>query len=122
MTLSRLVTANVPFDFSVNNKTLSAGKYTIVKPAMNGVIIVRGEDRKSVVSLTATTTQSTPTTQLVFHRYGSQYFLAKIEIEGGNGMELPKTKAEREAAQKSSERHLAKNGGAPEIVTVPASL
>ena len=49
-----LAKANVPFDFSVNNKTLSAGKYTIVKPATNGVIIVRSEDRKNMVaSLTA---------------------------------------------------------------------
>src|SRR5258706_5805156 len=74
-----LAKANVPFDFSVNNRTLAAGKYTIEKPATNGVVIVRNGDRKTAVaSLAATTTQGTPTTQLVFHRYGSQDFLGKI--------------------------------------------
>ena len=120
---TNLANAQVPFDFNVNSKTLPAGKYTIAKPATNGVIIVRsGEKKSAAASLAATTTQATPATRLVFHRYGSQYFLAKIEVEGSNGLELPKTKAERNTAKQANERHLAKNNGEPEIVTVPASL
>jgi hypothetical protein len=66
--------------------------------------------------------KATPTTQLFSTATAVQYFLAKIEIEGSNGLELPKTKAERQAAKQANERHLAKNVREPEIVTVPASL
>jgi hypothetical protein len=34
---------------------------------------------------------------LVFHKYGSNYFLSEVKIEGTrNGYQLPETKAERE--------------------------
>ena len=39
------------------------------------------------------------TTKLVFHRYGSQYFLAQIWTAGNDrGQELPKSGREREVA------------------------
>ena len=120
------VTAKIPFEFSVNNRTLPAGNYTLGKMMSNSLVVVRSQDRKVAIASLATVTtnnKETAATQLIFHRYGNQYFLARIEMEGReNGLDLPKTKAEREAAQKASERHLAKNGGAPEIVTVSASL
>jgi hypothetical protein len=118
------ITAKIPFEFSVNGKTLPAGTYTAGKMLSGGVVIVRSEDRKVVVTSIANVAASNKetATQLTFHRYGNQYFLAKIEIEGANGLELPKTKAERQAAKQADDRHLAKSGGAPEIVTVPASL
>ena len=47
---TKLAKADVPFDFTVNGKTLTAGNYSIVKSAVNGVIIVRGEDRKGVAA------------------------------------------------------------------------
>ena len=34
--------------------------------------------------------------RLVFHRYGSKYFLAEIWAGGGQGMVLPKTRQEQE--------------------------
>ena len=119
------ITAKIPFEFIVSGKTLPAGTYTAGKMMSGGVIIVRSEDRKVAVASVANLAagkKETTSTQLTFHRYGTQYFLAKVEIEGANGLELPTTKAERQAAKQANDRHLAKNGGAPEIVTVPASL
>jgi len=118
------VTAKIPFEFNMNGKTLPAGTYIAGKMTPGGVVIVRSVDRKvAVASIASVTTGNKETpTRLTFHRYGNQYFLAKIEIEGVNGLELPTTKAEQQAAKQANERHLAKNGGAPEIVTVPASL
>ena len=36
---------------------------------------------------------------LVFHRYGNQYFLREIRWEGTARLDLPETKAERDAAE-----------------------
>jgi len=119
------VKADIPFEFSVNNKALPAGTYTVGKMTSGGVVLVRSEDRKTAaasIASTVTSHKETTDTRLTFHRYGNQYFLAKVEIAGWNGLELPKTKAERQAAKQANERNLAKNGGQPEIVTVPASM
>jgi len=35
---------------------------------------------------------------LVFHRYGDQYFLREVRWEGSARLDLPETKAERQAA------------------------
>ena len=58
--------------------------------------------------------------RLIFHRYGNQYFLAKVISDTG-GRELPKTKAEREAA-KATRDQLAMKDAAPEIITVNAQV
>ncbi len=120
------VNAKIPFEFSVSNRTLPAGNYTLGKMMSSQTMVVRSQDRKIAISSVATVTtdkKEAAATTLIFHRYGNQYFLARIEMEGReNGLELPKTKAEREAAKRANERHLATNGSAPEIVTVPASL
>ena len=120
------VDAKIPFEFSVSNQTLPAGNYTLGKMMSTSSVLVRNKDQKvalASIAIVTTGNKEAAATQLIFHRYGNQYFLARIEMEGReNGLTLPKTKAERVAAQKASERHLANSGGAPEIVTVPASL
>ncbi|MBS1786925.1 MAG: hypothetical protein JST85_04350 [Acidobacteria bacterium] len=117
------LTANVPFDFQVNGKTMVAGKYTIAEPsAPRGTVIIRSIDWKSpAVSIfqKVDDKQAATTTQLVFHRYGDKYFLAKMQIEGQTeAMQLPTSKAERELVKELSGRHLANNKVEPEIVTV----
>jgi hypothetical protein len=57
---------------------------------------------------------------LVFRRYGDQYFLAKV-ITYTSGVELPKTKAEREAA-KAKRDFITMKDAEPEIVTVNAQI
>lgn len=118
--------AQVPFEFSISNKAMPAGKYEIVKGSVNGTVVVRAADHKTVAGSLGTpigNKREAAATQLLFHRYGNQYFLARIEIEGwGNAIELPKTKSERQAAKLTQERHLAKNNAEPEIISVPASF
>jgi hypothetical protein len=45
---------------------------------------------------------------LVFHRYGDQYFLREIRWEDTARLDLPETKAERNAAEGRSDRAAAK--------------
>jgi hypothetical protein len=44
----------------------------------------------------------------VFHRYGDQYFLREIRWEDTARLDLPETKAERNAAEGRSDRAAAK--------------
>lgn len=117
------LTANVPFDFQVNGKTMAAGKYTIAEPAApRGTLIIRTIAWKSpAVSIfqKVDDKQAATATQLVFHRYGDKYFLAKMQIQGQKeAMQLPTSKSERDLVQELSGRHLANNKVQPEIVTV----
>ena len=117
------LTANVPFEFQVNGKTMAAGKYTIAEPtAPRGTVIIRSIEWKSpVVSIfqNVDDKQAATTTQLVFHRYGEKYFLAKMQIKGrSEAMQLPTSAAERDLVKESSGRDLANKKVEPEIVTV----
>jgi hypothetical protein len=113
--------ANVPFEFSVNGKTLPAGDYTIQPGTTNNTLIIRNRHANQVVTVFAQTTETrgNSTPKLVFRRYGNQYFLAKA-FSYESGSEFTKSKAERQAA-KSSDR-LAQHNADPEIVTIVAQV
>jgi hypothetical protein len=73
--------ATIPFDFTVGERLFPAGTY-VIKPLTPGVIAVLGWKGKTLVSAM---TMVTPTDEvrknpgeLVFHKYGDQYFLGEI--------------------------------------------
>jgi hypothetical protein len=117
-----MIKADVPFDFTVGSKKLPAGQYTVDTSNSNGSLVIRNkETRKAVASISQrfeVGADSKP--QLVFHRYGNQYFLTKV-VGYASGNELPKSKAEREAA-KAGHDQIAKNNGGPEIITIIAQV
>jgi hypothetical protein len=119
--LSRKLEANVPFDFMVNGKTLPAGQYTVEQGNAQNVLVIRSWETKQAIGVIAQRLEVSAGTkpQLTFHRYGDQYFLAQV-IDGARGSELPKSKAEREAA-KAGRDNLAMNAE-PEIVKVSAQI
>ncbi len=115
--------ANVPFDFQVNGKTMTAGEYIIAEPVSpRGTIMIRGGQQFSAaVAIFKTIEAKKPAnaTQLVFRRYGNEYFLAQMQVNHqSTAMELPTTKAERNLVKELGGRHLANNNVQPEIVTV----
>lgn len=120
--LHKKVTANVPFDFMVNGKTLPAGQYTIEPSAANGntLLIRNREAQQGVIVIAQVCEVGDAKSQLVFRRYGNQYFLAKV-IGQTSANELMKSKAEREAARANRD-HLAQHDAAPEIITVSAQI
>jgi hypothetical protein len=118
--------ANIPFDFSAANRTLPAGEYTVSNTnAASGTIVVRNNDGNKAVALIASPRypkNEANQPMLVFHRYGDQYFLAKVINAGGwPGREIPMSKTEKRLS-KGSDRNLANNKVEPEIVTVVAEL
>jgi hypothetical protein len=101
--LQYTLTVNIPFDFTVTDKKLPAGKYTIGRAQQaNGdlvVLISRADGSDSVARLTIPVVTRDPADEgmLVFHQYEDQYFLFEIWPAGGHtGRALPKSRAERD--------------------------
>lgn len=101
----------IPFSFTVGEKQLPAGEYRVerVKKDSDLVwLIQRRDSHGTAMALTSTVGGAKHgAAELVFHRYGREYFLAQIWPAGGNvGRELPTERREREVAQQRAERRL----------------
>jgi len=98
------VTANVPFDFIVNGKTMPAGQYYIstVDAADASALLIRSPQPKSnlmVLSQSVQSLKASADTKLVFHQYGTRYFLSEIWVHGEqSGRQLQKASRENEMA------------------------
>jgi hypothetical protein len=118
------VTADIPFEFSVANRTMPAGEYTVKAGPNIGSILVRSDKGKGAVTVFAQPTNPNKEAQkptLVFRRYGNQYFLARvIHTDGSYGREIAMSKTEKRLIKSSD--GLAQNQVEPEIVTVIATL
>ena len=126
-TLQYRVKANIPFDFTVGDKALSAGKYSIGRTQRPDDLVLSIADvrgRTKALRLTSATLTSHPREKaaLVFHRYGNQYFLFQVWPAHGNvGRQFPESTSER------VQRQLVKNSGLAsntecETVTIDAVL
>ncbi len=98
------VVANVPFSFTVQNKTLPAGRYRIerVWSANNDVLMIRSEDNGHARAIFTSEPDGTLSpqkqTELVFDKIGNHYFLREIWTAGDSaGRAVPEVKAEKEA-------------------------
>ena len=98
-----IATANVPFAFTAGTKQFPAGECIIKYSASQSVVLLQSTEGH-VASLQMTipmdngNRQGNP--QLVFHRYGSEVFLAEVWGEGGYRHRLYETSAEREIARR----------------------
>lgn len=99
------VRSNVPFNFTVGNKTLPAGTYDIraISSSGDNTLLLQARDGNSsmmVFSNAAENVKPADKTKLVFNRYRDQYFLTEIWVEGATrGRQLPKTSREKELAK-----------------------
>jgi hypothetical protein len=112
--LAYKVRANVPFDFTVADKQLPAGRYSIGRVEQgfdSNILSITGLDNSSNIVRSSLPIQGRETTnvgRLVFHRYGNRYFLAELWLSGSStGRKLFKSRSEREV-----ERNLAANTAA----------
>ena len=92
------VKANVPFSFMAGKTSLPAGDYRVSALSDMGVLGVQGDSGSVMVGSYAVQGNApSRATKLIFHRYGDQYFLSQIWIEGeSRGRELPRTSLEKE--------------------------
>jgi hypothetical protein len=120
--LSGTLKANIPFDFMAGGKKFPAGEYVVRTGIIQSTLEVRNlKTNQAVIAISrGLEVRAGSKPQLVFHRYGDQYFLAKA-TDYSSGIEAPTSKAEREAA-KAKRDLLAMKDAEPEIVMVNAQI
>jgi hypothetical protein len=82
-----LLTATIPFAFTVENSSLPAGVYTVSALPPYNMIKVQSSDRRKIAMIPAIPSPTSATSEqsrLVFHRIGNQYFLAQVWEQGSN--------------------------------------
>ncbi len=117
----RQFTVTIPFDFYVSGKTLPAGQYIVdrsTQASAEGLALRATNVHAGSFALTKGIQREEiqQQSQLVFRRYGDQYFLAEVWISGrSTGRELTRSRKER-----SLMREIAKHGANHERVAVIA--
>jgi hypothetical protein len=94
------LTASVPFEFSVNNQRLAAGKYQIKLVSHRFLVLRDASTGKSQFLMVSPALVDVIQSRgrLVFHTYGSGHYLSQVWIQGRNGYsELMQTRSERQA-------------------------
>jgi hypothetical protein len=90
------VKANVPFDFTVGDKLLPAGHYTISLANANVIKIQNSEQRVTILTMATADGNESNTGKLVFNKYGDQYFLREILCsQAAMNMAVPASKQEK---------------------------
>lgn len=92
--------ADVPFDFTIKDKTLPAGEYDVRRMSDSGsALMIRSIDGREVMIflvIAGDAKRDGDVGKLVFNKYGSQYFLTKVQRPGGTAQELPASRRERD--------------------------
>ena len=90
--------ANVPFAFKVGAKQMPAGTYTVQTEIGSNIVMVHNvATGTSAMAVGRWESPTEKTNKLIFHRYGSQYFLTAIlGTAGSDGMVLPTTRREKQ--------------------------
>jgi hypothetical protein len=95
-------TANIPFSFTVGDKTFVAGSYSIarVNPQYDpSALVIKSADGRSIkiiLTISVLAAKAQENARLVFNRYDGQYFLAQVWTQADiTGHELPRSRGER---------------------------
>lgn len=93
------VRATIPFSFTVNGKQLPAGNYTIGTDVTSPRMLKISDRTQHANALAITmpaADEKHKSNQLVFHKYGDQYFLCEIRSqESSLNVELPTSRQEK---------------------------
>ena len=113
--------AQVPFDYHVGDKLMSAGDCTVAGATDDGsALIIRsakgGESATALTNGKQAKSSSKSSPRLVFHKYGDEYFLAVVWAADEIGRALPESSRERSLRRG---REVAGNARM-EVVTVAA--
>ena len=95
------VRATIPFSFTVNGKVLPAGNYTIGTDVTSPRILKisdRTQHANALAMSMPAAEEKHKSNQLVFHKYGDQYFLCEIRSQQSSlNVELPTSRQEKQA-------------------------
>jgi hypothetical protein len=109
-------TTKVPFAFAIGTASMPPGTYHVTRLSGQMGVFKIGSERHSAIvfSQLEGSSRGEDMPRLVFYRYADQYFLREIRLPGNTAYSLPKTRAERDAAERMAGRTT------PEIVAIRA--
>jgi hypothetical protein len=108
--------ANVPFDFKLGSAQLPAGTYEVKVEEQGTISIRNGDSTAAAMSNARREYPRNTTAKLVFHKVGSEYFLAEIwRNSSTEGMIVPTSKQEKEL-EKELQASNGNKGGYEEVV------
>ena len=97
--------ARIPFAFTVGNKSLPAGEYTIavLNPTSDRKVLqIRSTDGRlsAIIQTNGRNADTRENAKLVFNRYGDRYFFAQAQMAGDSTtLAAVKSNAERNTEQ-----------------------
>jgi hypothetical protein len=97
--------ADIPFEFHSGSEMMPAGRYDIQELSDHVLILRPSNQHRSQFLIAIRAERLRPSAQgkLVFHRYGSHYFLYQIWSPNlSSGLELTKSHAEKETLRAES--------------------
>src|ERR1700687_3935434 len=101
--------ANIPFDFRVGDTWMPAGEYTISSPKRE-IVQLRSADLAKTATIVSSQSshESDSGSELVFDKYGNQYFLHRVlcPTVSSLNLDVPQGKAEKQARSRSLEAKL----------------
>lgn len=112
-----VLVANIPFEFTIENKAFPAGKY-IVTYIDTKLMRIQSQDRsQSMLVFTSPVEARNTQSKLVFHRYEDEYFLSTLWTTGNEvGRRVRMSRSEREVIR--ARRALARSASEPQIVAI----
>ena len=82
--LDQQMTVNIPFDFTVRNTSLEAGKYTVKQAGPVIIVTARNGKCANVITNQAYTTKPATHSSLTFTMRDGKYALTEVKHQGSN--------------------------------------
>ena len=97
--------SKVPFTFNVGASVMPPDTYRVSDyGGQPGVFMISGFRQSAILLSQPDGRTAVDRPQLVFHKYGDQYFLREIRLAGNTGFSLPESKQERQVEDRVADR------------------
>ena len=100
---------HIPFSFSADDHTFPAGNYVLEADRAKRLVLLRGENQEArfMRANTEELSEASRRSELVFQRYGSQFVLKAVHVQGSSEVQsLLTAKIEREFAKAGQPQQL----------------
>jgi hypothetical protein len=102
------IIADIPFAFTVGNRTLPPGRYTVARLNEKILWIFNSQNQGTAALNYQVEGKAPDGSKMVFHRYGNAYFLSEVWVAGSRtGREVLRSRSEAKWTGKRTEMEIA---------------